>query len=80
MQKRAAFVTERCTGCAGAPVCRIFCPCGALEIMEDRENFPFKRMQVNADSCTGCGSCVTRGPQGARILGCPWNAIRLTPV
>lgn len=80
MHKRTAFVTERCSGCGGAPVCRIFCPHGALELREDRESFFFKKMEVKPGSCTGCGSCITRGPHGTQILGCPWNAIRLIQV
>ncbi|MEW6444235.1 MAG: 4Fe-4S dicluster domain-containing protein [bacterium] len=79
MKKRAAVVTERCSGCAGTPVCRIFCPQDALRLVDDRDSFPFKRAQVDPAACTGCGSCVARGPRGARILGCPWDAIRLCP-
>lgn len=77
MSRKKAVVTEGCTGCGGAPVCRIFCPRDALVLFEDRENEPFRRMQVDESACTGCGSCVSRGPQGVHLLGCPWNAIRL---
>ena len=78
MRTEIAFVTERCTGCGGAPVCRVYCPEGALQLVDDRDHFPFKRMQVNPTLCSGCGACVARGPKGSRIFGCPWDAIRLT--
>ena len=78
MRTKIAFVTERCTGCGGAPVCRVYCPCGALRLVDDIDHFPFKRMQVDPNLCTGCGACVSRGPKGSRIFGCPWDAIRMT--
>ena len=77
MQKRVAFVTETCTGCGGAPVCRVYCPQGALRLVEDEDNFPFKRVQADPVLCSGCGACLARGPRGSRIFGCPWDAIRL---
>ena len=75
MRDKIAFVTEKCTGCAGAPVCRIYCPKGAFELTEDRDNYPFKRMRVNPERCSACGACIARGPGGSRLLGCPWDAI-----
>lgn len=79
MKGEIAIVTDKCTGCGGAPVCRVFCGYGALELRDDPETFPFRRMHVVAERCTGCGGCVARGPKGSRILGCPWDAIRLVP-
>ncbi len=78
MPTRIAFVTDKCTGCGGAPVCRVYCPCGALRLVDDHGHHPFKRVEVDAALCTGCGSCVARGPNGSRVFGCPWDAIRLT--
>ena len=77
MEPRIAFVTERCTGCGGAPVCRVYCPRGALETVEDVDHFPFTRVRVDRTLCSGCGACVARGPNGSRIFGCPWDAIQL---
>ncbi len=77
--RRVARVSELCTGCGGTPICVVFCPQGALELTDDAENVPFKMMEVNPSQCTGCGSCIARGPKGSRILGCPWDAIRLVP-
>ncbi len=75
-----ASIDESCTGCAGTPVCKMYCPAeGALEYVADESSFLFKRMRVNPDKCTGCRSCTTRGYLGARIEGCPWNAITMVP-
>ena len=78
-KRMVAEIDESCTGCAGTPICQIFCPTeGALEYVFDESSFHFKRMQVNPEKCIGCRSCVTRGYLGARIEGCPWNAITMT--
>lgn len=71
-----AQVSERCSGCG---VCKVFCTSGALDLIEEKDFPPLKKMQVDPALCTGCGNCLTRGPNGARILGCPWDAIRLIP-
>lgn len=80
-KRQVAFIDETCTGCAGAPVCRMFCPTeGALEYVDDESSFLFKRMRVNPEKCVGCRSCVARGYLGAYIEGCPWNAISMVPL
>ncbi len=77
-KRMVAVIDECCTGCAGTPVCRMFCPTdGALEYIDDEDSFHFKRMRVNPEKCIGCGGCVSRGPMGARIQGCPWNAVAM---
>jgi ferredoxin len=48
-----------------------------LEYVVDDSSFHFKRMRVNPEKCIGCSNCVTRGYLGARIEGCPWNAITM---
>ena len=79
-KKFVAVIDENCTGCAGTPVCRMFCPTeGALEYLPDETSHHFMRMRVNPEKCIGCRSCVSRGYQGARIEGCPWDAIRMVP-
>jgi ferredoxin len=73
-----AVIDECCVGCSGTPVCEMFCPAdGALERFYDDSSFHFGRMRVNPEKCVGCRSCVARGYKGARIEGCPWNAITM---
>ncbi len=75
-----AVIDETCSGCAGTPICRTFCPTeGALEYVPDEASHHFMRMRVNPEKCIGCRSCVTRGHNGAHIEGCPYNAIRMEP-
>jgi NAD-dependent dihydropyrimidine dehydrogenase PreA subunit len=75
-----AFIDDTCSGCAGMPVCRIFCPTdGALEYVLDEASHHIKRMRVNPDKCIGCRSCASRGHLGAHTEGCPWNAVRMVP-
>ena len=66
-KRMVAVIDECCTGCAD----------GALEYISDDSSFHFKRMRVNPEKCIGCRICVTRGYKGARIEGCPWNAITM---
>ncbi len=75
--RRVAVVTAFCTGCGGAPVCRVYCKYDALQLVEDPETYPLKRMTVNEKRCVGCGACVAAGREGLMLTGCPWNAIRL---
>ena len=75
-----ASIDESCTGCAGTPICIMFCPAeGALEYYCDESSPHFKRMRVNSEKCIGCRSCLTRGYLDARIEGCPWNAVSMIP-
>lgn len=77
-KRMVAEIDESCSGCAGTPICEMFCPAeGALEYIYDDDSFHFKRMRVNPEKCIGCRGCVTRGYLGARIEGCPWNAITM---
>lgn len=75
---KKAFVTDACTGCGGAPVCITFCRHGALDLVPDKENYPFKKMVVNKMVCKGCGMCVCDGRDGIWLTGCPWDAIQMT--
>ncbi|MFZ5565320.1 MAG: 4Fe-4S dicluster domain-containing protein [Thermodesulfobacteriota bacterium] len=78
--RRRALILDWCTGCGGVPVCRVYCKFDALHLVADEENYPFRRMTVDAVRCVGCGACVSGGPDGLVLTGCPWNAIRLVPV
>jgi ferredoxin len=75
--KKVAVIEPWCTGCSGTPVCQVFCNRGALVLLPDDENAPFRIMSIDNDRCVGCGACVAKGDRGAVISGCPWNAIRI---
>ena len=72
---RAAYITARCTGCAGSPICARLCRRKAITRIRDDENYPFYVMRVDPDRCSGCGMCITGGDKGIFLTGCPWNAI-----
>jgi ferredoxin len=75
-----AVVTDACTGCAGAPVCQLYCPvedCMLLEPAGDAP--PYGRIRVDPLRCVGCRKCVTSGPDASVLDGCPWDAIVLVP-
>lgn len=76
-----AVITDACTGCAGSPVCEIYCPvdeCMLLVAAEDA--FPYQRVWVDPLKCVGCKKCLTRGPEGSLLDGCPWDAIVMVPL
>ncbi len=78
--KLLAIITDACTGCAGAPVCQIYCPvvdCMLLVPAEDA--LPAGRIWVDPFKCVGCKKCVSRGPDDAFLDGCPWDAIVMVP-
>jgi ferredoxin len=78
--KVLAVITDACTGCAGAPVCQLYCPvvdCMLLVPAED--TLPAGRIWVDPLKCIGCRKCVTRGPDAAFLDGCPWDAILMVP-
>ena len=75
-----AVVDGGCTGCAGAPVCQLYCPvdeCMVLVLADDA--VPYGRIWVDPLRCVGCRKCVSHGPLDALLDGCPWDAIRLVP-
>jgi len=78
--KLLAVITGACTGCAGAPVCQIYCPvddCMLLVPAEDTVGYGC--IWVDPLKCVGCKKCVTRGPEDTFLEGCPWDAIVMVP-
>lgn len=76
--KLLAVITDACTGCAGSPVCQIYCPvdeCMLLVAAPDAP--PYVRIWVDPLKCVGCKKCVTRGPADVFLDGCPWDAIQM---
>jgi len=74
--KLLAVITDACTGCAGAPVCEIYCPVDECMILVPAPDaFPYQRIWVDPLKCVGCKKCLTRGPEASFLDGCPWDAI-----
>ncbi len=78
--KRLAVITDCCTGCAGSPVCVELCPVvDCMITVPDPGHGPLKFTWVDPLKCIGCKRCVTKGPKGIHLEGCPWNAIEMVP-
>lgn len=78
--KLLAVVTDLCTGCAGAPVCQVYCPVEQCMILQPAgDAFPYARIWVDPIKCVGCRKCVRNGPDGTFLEGCPWDAIIMVP-
>lgn len=78
--KLLAVVTDGCTGCAGAPVCQVYCPVDECMLLAPAEDaFPYGRIWVDPLKCVGCKKCVSCGPDRLLLDGCPWDAIRMLP-
>jgi ferredoxin len=41
----------------------------------DEDHPPFGRIEVDPLQCIGCKKCLSEGPEGAFLDGCPWDAI-----
>lgn len=78
--KLLAVITDACTGCAGAPVCQIYCPVDeCMLLVPAADAFPYGRIWVDPLKCVGCKKCVSRGPGELFLDGCPWDAIIMVP-
>lgn len=74
--KQLAIINESCTGCSGSPACVEYCPVEACMFwIPDEDHPPFGRIEVDKSLCIGCARCTSKGPDGAFLDGCPWNAI-----
>jgi ferredoxin len=75
-----AVTTDCCTGCAGSPACIEYCPIEACMFwVPDEDHPPFGRIEVDPNLCIGCQKCISKGPEGAFLDGCPWDAIEMIP-
>src|SRR5919199_1130843 len=45
----------------------------------DEDHSPFGRIEVDPYLCIGCQKCISKGPDGAFLDGCPWDAIEMVP-
>ena len=76
-----AVINECCTGCAGSPACVEYCPVkDCMFWMPDHANPPFGHIVVDPILCIGCKLCTSKGPEGAFLEGCPWDAIDMVPL
>jgi ferredoxin len=76
-----AYITENCTGCAGAPVCQSYCPVEECMLLVQNPSAPvFGVIEVDPFKCIGCQKCITKGPEGTLLDGCPWDAIVMEPI
>lgn len=76
-----AVTNENCSGCSGSPVCINYCPVDeCMYWIDDEEHPPFGRIEVDYQTCIGCKQCITKGPDGTFLDGCPWDAIDMIPV
>ena len=74
--KELAVITECCTGCAGSPACVEYCPVeDCMFWVPDEDHPPFGRIQIDPALCIGCKKCLSKGPDGCFLDGCPWDAI-----
>jgi ferredoxin len=76
-----AFIEENCTGCAGSPACVDYCPVeDCMYWVPDADHPPFGRIEVDPLLCIGFKLCTSKGPEGAFLEGCPWDAIEMVPL
>ena len=79
--KELAVITECCTGCAGSPACVEYCPVeDCMFWVPDEDHPPFGRIQVDPILCIGCKKCLSKGPDGCFLDGCPWDAIVMVDI
>ncbi len=75
-----AVINECCTGCSGSPACVDYCPVSECMFWQDIPGSPFGRIVVDPLLCIGCKLCTSKGPDGAFLEGCPWDAIDMVPL
>lgn len=75
-----AVINECCTGCAGSPACVEYCPVGDCMFWVKLPHETFGRIMVDPLLCIGCKLCTSKGPEGAFLEGCPWDAIDMVPL
>ena len=50
-----------------------------MQLQEHADHLPFGRIEVDPYLCIGCQKCISKGPDGAFLDGCPWDAIEMIP-
>ena len=59
---------------ANAPLTLLLFGAGMFWV-PDEDHPPFGRIQVDPILCIGCKKCISKGPDGCFLDGCPWDAI-----
>ena len=73
--KELAVINDNCTGCSGSPACLEYCPVpNCMNYVDDPDTI-FGVVIVDPALCIGCKKCTSKGPDGAFLDGCPWDAI-----
>ena len=68
-------------GLRGSPACVEYCPVeDCMFWVPDEINPPFGRIDVDPILCIGCKKCVSKGPDGCFLDGCPWDAIVMVDI
>ena len=68
-------------GCAGSPACVPYCPVAdCMYWVPDEDHAPFGHIEVDPVLCIGCKKCTSKGPDGAFLDGCPWDAIEMVAI
>ncbi len=65
----------------GSPACVEYCPVeDCMFWVPDEDNPPFGRIQIDPILCIGCKKCLSKGPDGCFLDGCPWDAIVMVDI
>src|SRR6202050_5018563 len=76
-----AVILDNCTGCAGSPACVDYCPVEAcMYWVPDPDHRPVGPIAVAPLSSSGCKLSTSKGPDGAFLEGCLWDAIAMVPL
>jgi len=77
-----AVINECCTGCSGSPACQEYCPVDDCMVLVTDEESGGSACWIEVDPmlCIGCKKCTSKGPDGAFLDGCPWDAIEMVGI
>ena len=68
-------------GLRGITGLRRVLPGGRLHVLDpDDDHPPYGRIEVDPLLCIGCKKCLSKGPEGAFLDGCPWDAIVMVDI
>ena len=61
---------------------KLLASCLGIDVLlaADEDNPPFGRIQIDPIQCIGCKKCLSKGPDGCFLDGCPWDAIVMVDI